>query len=160
MVFTHGAWELLISLQHLEIDALPNPARFVVGDKVTGTTSEHQVTVIAQISDTEYIIRNTEYGPAGESSPHRDFTDDEILSDESGNSRDCATGYPIVTAYSVMQHLAEDHSISSFWRNKLESLRQRAAWTDRITKREAKLIGRLLVHVCENQPRDGHGYDY
>jgi hypothetical protein len=72
----------------LTIDAAPTPADFAPGATLTGGTSGATCVVVAKESSTVYQC-NTLSGT---------FSDDEVITDDAGspNSRDCATGYPVV----------------------------------------------------------------
>jgi hypothetical protein len=146
MKSTHAAWDALIGLEKLTLDAGPAPADYTVGGTLTGGTSGKTSVVVAKLSSTVYLIKDRNGA----------YTDGEIISDGT-NSRDCGAGYPVLSNENVVGLVADDSSLPSFIRNKLDSIQQRALLNSsyKLTKREAALIARALIALGENQPRDG-----
>lgn len=68
------------------------------------------------------------------------------------NSHD-AWGH-LVGAGNAILDIAADTSLKTHMRNKLTTINATAVATNRLTKREMALIGRALVALGENEPRD------
>jgi hypothetical protein len=80
-----------ISNYVLTINATPAPNAFAVGAILTGGTSDVTCEFLIVNSPTEYIVTE----------PTDAFTDGEDLTDELGNTIDCAAGYPTVTENAI-----------------------------------------------------------
>jgi hypothetical protein len=139
MTNAHGAWDALVGLEQMEVDTGPAAADFVVGDTVTGSSSGKTCVIVAVISSTNYLIKDRD----GE------FTDGEILTDESTNSVDCAAGYPVITNENVLGLLADDTALPKAVREQLDAILAKviAGGTSRLTRADMAEIGAALVHV-------------
>jgi hypothetical protein len=82
-----GAHELLT------LDVAPAPADFAAGATLTGATSLKTCVVVVKLTPTTYIVKSRTGA----------FTDGEIISDGT-NSRDCAAGFPTITAGQAPEH--------------------------------------------------------
>lgn len=61
----------------------------------------------------------------------------------------------LVGANNLMEDLAANTKLPNWMRSKIQSIHDRAETSNRLTKRELKLVGRALEFLGENQPRDG-----
>ena len=83
--------ELLV----LVLDAAPAGGAWAAGDIITGATSGDTCVIVAVTDTTHYFIKQLSGS----------FTDGEILSNQSGNSRDVAAAYPRYEGWSTLETL-------------------------------------------------------
>lgn len=83
--------ELLV----LVLDAAPAGGAWAVDDIITGATSGDTCVIVAVTDTTHYFIKQLSGS----------FTDGEILSNQSGNSRDVAAAYPRYEGWSTLETL-------------------------------------------------------
>lgn len=83
--------ELLV----LVLDAAPAGGAWAAGDIITGATSGDTCIIVAVTDTTHYFIKQLSGS----------FTDGEILSNQSGNSRDVAAAYPRYEGWSTLETL-------------------------------------------------------
>jgi hypothetical protein len=140
MISTNTVWDALVGLEQLEVDTGPSAADFVVGDTVTGGTSGTTCVIVAVISSTNYIIKDRD----GE------FTDGEILTDDSTNSIDCAAGYPVITEENVIGLLAADTQLPTELRRKLTAISEHAKLSSlKLGKSDMSVVGDALEYACK-----------
>jgi hypothetical protein len=77
----------------LVLDSAPASGAWVADDIITGGTSAEVCKIVSVIDSTHYYIEQLSGS----------FTDNEILSNQSGNSRDCAATYPRYDGWSTVE---------------------------------------------------------